>query len=312
MPARTAWSRNTAVQHRARRRVEPEADVGQAEDDLDVGELGRGSRRSPPASTAPSLRSSSLPVAMVKVSGSISRSDCARPCWSQAKSTSRRGDRAACRSAVFAMPTSSMVSAITAAPNRFASLSRSVRVPLAVLEIDRVDDRLAAMQLQRGLDHRRFGAVDHQRRVHRGGEAADHLVHLAQSRRGRRRRCRCPARASPRRSARGPWRRSRPSRASPAARATSSSRWRCSARRWRRWRSPGAAAPPGTRLATAGTHTGVRATGAGRRLAAPRAASHPARRCASIEVPQQPPIRLTPSSATKRSSQLASSAAPSG
>ena len=28
-----------AVQHGARRRVQPEADVGQAEDDLDVGEL---------------------------------------------------------------------------------------------------------------------------------------------------------------------------------------------------------------------------------------------------------------------------------
>ena len=37
-------------------------------------------------------------------------------------------------------------------------------VLLAVLEIDRVDDRLAAVQFQRGLDHRGFGAVDHQRR----------------------------------------------------------------------------------------------------------------------------------------------------
>ena len=51
-------------------------------------------------------------------------------------------------------------------------------VLLAVLEIDRVDDRLAAMQFQRRLDHRRFRAVDHQRGIHRGGEAADHLRHL--------------------------------------------------------------------------------------------------------------------------------------
>ena len=29
------------------------------------------------------------------------------------------------------------------------------------------------------VDHRRLGAVDHQRRVHRAGEAADHLVHFA-------------------------------------------------------------------------------------------------------------------------------------
>ena len=34
----------------------------------------------------PSLRSSSLPVAMVKVSGSNSRSSGARPCWLTAKS----------------------------------------------------------------------------------------------------------------------------------------------------------------------------------------------------------------------------------
>ena len=71
-----------------------------------------------------SLRSSSLPVAMVKVSGSISRSDCGRPCWLQAKSTSRRAT-SSLASAVFAMPVSSMVSAITAAPNCFASFSRS-------------------------------------------------------------------------------------------------------------------------------------------------------------------------------------------
>ena len=72
-----------------------------------------------------SLRSSSLPVAMVKVSGSISRSDCGSPCRLQAKSTSRRAMRSL-SSAVFAMPTSSMVSAITPAPNFFARISRSV------------------------------------------------------------------------------------------------------------------------------------------------------------------------------------------
>ncbi len=150
-----------------------------------------------------SLRSSSLPVAMVKVSGSISRSDCGRPCRLQAKSTSRRAT-SSLRSAVFAMPVSSMVSAITAAPNCFASFSRSVACALAVLEVDRVDDRLAAMQLQRRRDHRRLGAVDHQRRVHRRGEAAHHLGHLARSRRGRQTRCRHRARWSLRPTARAP------------------------------------------------------------------------------------------------------------
>ncbi len=73
---------------------------------------------------APSLRSSSLPVAMVKVSGSISRSDCGSPCWLQAKSTSRRAT-SSLLSAVLAMPVSSMVSAMTAAPKRFARRKRS-------------------------------------------------------------------------------------------------------------------------------------------------------------------------------------------
>ena len=75
-----------------------------------------------------SLRSSSLPVAMVKVSGSISRSDCGRPCLLQAKSTSRRAMRSL-SSALFAMPTSSIVSAITAAPNFLARIRRSVAAP---------------------------------------------------------------------------------------------------------------------------------------------------------------------------------------
>ena len=67
------------------------------------------------------------------------------------------------------------------------------------------------------------------------------------------------------------------------------------------------------RLATQGTHTGLRATGAGRdvRLGSLRSIASSAAMCVAV-VPQQPPIRLTPSSATKRSSQLASSAAPSG
>ena len=72
----------------------------------------------------PSLRSSSLPVATVKVSGSIIRSDCANPCLVQANSTRRRAILSL-SSAVFAMPTSSIVNAITAAPNLRASNIRS-------------------------------------------------------------------------------------------------------------------------------------------------------------------------------------------
>ncbi len=69
-----------------------------------------------------SLRSSSLPVQMVKVSGSKIRSLSGRPC-SRAKAWRRRAI-STLRSAVFAMPCSSMVSAITAAPNLRASSRR--------------------------------------------------------------------------------------------------------------------------------------------------------------------------------------------
>ena len=49
---------------------------------------------------------------------------------------------------------------------------------LAILEIDRVDDRLAAVQLQRRFEDGRFGAVDDEGGVHRGGEPSNDLVHL--------------------------------------------------------------------------------------------------------------------------------------
>src|SRR5439155_13773803 len=49
---------------------------------------------------------------------------------------------------------------------------------LAILEIDRVDDRLAAIELHGGFEHRVFGRVDDQRRVDRTAHAADDLAHL--------------------------------------------------------------------------------------------------------------------------------------
>ena len=42
----------------------------------------------------------------------------------------------------------------------------------AVLEIDRVDDRLAAIELQRRFEHRELGRIDDQRRVDRAAHAA--------------------------------------------------------------------------------------------------------------------------------------------
>ena len=68
-----------------------------------------------------------MPVATVNVSGSISRSDCGSP-NSSAIATSRRAI-SSLLSGVFAIPVSSIVSAITAAPNFFASASRSRAAP---------------------------------------------------------------------------------------------------------------------------------------------------------------------------------------
>ena len=49
---------------------------------------------------------------------------------------------------------------------------------LAFFEIDRIDDGLAAMQLECRFNHRGFGGIDHQRAIDAAGEAADHLGHF--------------------------------------------------------------------------------------------------------------------------------------
>ena len=192
-----------------------------------------------------SLRSSSLPVQIVKVSGSSSRSDCGRPKRPQANSTRRRVIRSL-SSRDLAMPASSMVSAITAAPNLRASVMRAVAGASPSSKLIEFEHGLAAVELERRLQHRQLGRIDHQRAVDLAAHALDHgghLGHLVAADEGA---CRRRARCCPRAPARGPWRRSRPSRRPPAARGTSSSRWRCSARRWRGTRSPGAAARPRT------------------------------------------------------------------
>ncbi len=49
---------------------------------------------------------------------------------------------------------------------------------LAVLEVGRVEDRPPADVLQRGLEHRRLGGVEHERHARLRGEAPGHLVHV--------------------------------------------------------------------------------------------------------------------------------------
>ena len=97
------------------------------------------------------------------------------------RSSISRSATATFHSAVRAWPSSSMVRATTAAP---CSLHErhdpgEARVgPVAVLEVDRVDDGAAAEHLQAGLDDRRLGRVEHQRQRRRGGEPAGDLAHV--------------------------------------------------------------------------------------------------------------------------------------
>ena len=309
-PAR-AWSRNTRVQHGARRRVQAEADIGQAEDDLDVGEF-RADRRD--ALQRPLRQLAVVLVAggdgegqrvdqqvglrqAVLVAGEIDQpagdaqlvlrrsSPCRLRRWS-ARSPRRRSCFASIsRSAACASPSSKLIELMIGLPP--CSFSAASITGVSVLSITsgafteavkrRITSFISAVLVaadEGGADIQRVRAFADLLAAH--GDAA---VPVA---------------------------------ASPAARATSSSRWRCSARRWRRSRSPAAAAPPdrGWRRRAPRPACARPAPGGTRRRAC--AASRPARRCAAIVVPQQPPIRLTPSSATKRSSQVARSAAPSG
>ena len=93
----------------------------------------------------------------------------------------RREAMATFWSLVRAWPSSSMVSATTAAPCSLDQphhpLVPRVR-PVAVLEVHRVDHRPAAEQLQPGLDDRRLGGVEHERERARGGQPADDLLHV--------------------------------------------------------------------------------------------------------------------------------------
>ena len=82
------------------------------------------------------------------------------------------------RSAVLAMPTSSMVSAMSAAPCSTASGATTLSLSAAGLEVDRVDDRAARDLLQREPDDVGLGRVDLDRRGLGQRDALDRLAHL--------------------------------------------------------------------------------------------------------------------------------------
>ena len=126
--------------------------------------------------TAEGLHSSS-PVVSVNVSASKISASRSSPCSSQASSTMRLAT-SSLRSGVFAMPTSSIVSAITRGAVRLGERDDRVELVAAGLEVDRVDDRPARDALERGLDHVRLGRVDLERRRLRERHALRDLGHL--------------------------------------------------------------------------------------------------------------------------------------
>ena len=132
-----------------------------------------------------------------------------------------------------AMPISSIVRQTSAAPKRRASSATRLGLLLAGFEVDRVDDRAPAVELQRLLDHVDLRGVDHQRQAALRGPRARPGWTCPSLRRGPRRRSSGPARARRPRPARSGWRTRRRSRRPAARRGTSSSRSRSRARRRR-------------------------------------------------------------------------------
>ncbi len=163
---------------------------------------------------------------------------------------------------------------------------------LAIFKIDRIDDRLAADQLQGFLDNGRLRRIDHDRQLHLRVEAVDDLPHVARF---------IPAdvrgadvdhmRAllAPRRA---PWRRSLPNLPGQADReiVCSRSHW-CAPRSGR-----GAEQPEGAGLIEAGRARNE--VDFPFRGASPPTASTSFRMCRRV-VPQHPPTTLTPRSRTK-------------
>ena len=124
-----------------------------------------------------SLRSSSLPVQIVKVSGSSSRSR-----LRQAEAAAGELDQAAGdpQLVLARLGHAGLVDGQRdhGRPELAGERHPGGRRRLAVLEIDRVQHGLAAVELERRLEHRQLGRIDHQRAVDLAAHARDHVGHL--------------------------------------------------------------------------------------------------------------------------------------
>ena len=167
--------------------------------------------------------------------------------------------------------------------------------PVAVLVVDRVDDRAAAEQLEAGLDHRRLGRVEHQRQRRRGGEPAGDLAHVRDAVAADVVDADVEQVRAVAGLVAGDLDAVVPALGEHRLAERLASRWRWCARR-----STGTTCPAGT--ARAGRATRRPASGRGRRVARPRGRrtrSTTWRRCSGV-VPQQPPTRASPNSRGER------------
>ena len=162
------------VEHVARRRVQAEADVRQAEDDLDLGELGRD-----PLDPVEGLEAEAAVVLVAGADGEGQRVDQ----QIVAGQAVRLGERdQAARDLDLALGGLGHAGLVDGQrDHRGAELlgqrqARRRRL-LAVLEVDRVDHRLAAVQLERRLEHAELGRIEHERAVDRA-RAGRHLAHV--------------------------------------------------------------------------------------------------------------------------------------
>ncbi len=165
------------VEHVAGGRVEAERDVREPEDDLNLRELGadrgdRIERRDPEA-------------AVVLVAGADREGqgvDQKVRAW-QAVAVAGEVDQAAgdLELASHVLGHAGLVD--RQRDHAGAELARELHALrgrlLAVLEVDRVQDRLAAIELERGLEHRQLGRIEHQRAVDGAAQARDDLGHVA-------------------------------------------------------------------------------------------------------------------------------------
>ena len=164
------------VQHVARGRIEAEADVGEPEDDLDLGQLGRDRRDR--------VEGLDAEPAVVGIAGADREGQGIdqQVVAGQAMALAGEGDQAARERELGRGVLGHAGLVDRQRDHRGAELARELEAPvrrlLAVLEIDRVQHRLAAIERERRLEHRQFGRIQHQRAVDRAAQAAHHRRHV--------------------------------------------------------------------------------------------------------------------------------------